>query len=58
MLKYYFNKVANRFIEITLRHGCFLVSLLHAFKTHFPKDTSLWLSLFSLNGFLMVLNPQ
>ena len=28
------------FIEITLRHGCSPVNLLHIFKTPFPKDTS------------------
>ena len=28
------------FIEITLRHGCSSVSLLHIFRTPFPKNTS------------------
>ena len=32
-----FNKVA--FIEITLRHGCSPVNLLHMFRTTFPKNT-------------------
>ena len=35
-----FNKVA---IEITLRHGCSLVNLLHIFRTLFPKNTSEYL---------------
>ena len=37
-----FNKVA---IEITLRHGCSPVNLLHLFRTPFPKNTSEWLLL-------------
>ena len=28
------------FIEITLRHGCSPVNLLHIFRTPFPKNTS------------------
>ena len=28
------------FIEITLRHGCYPVNLLHIFRTAFPKNTS------------------
>ena len=35
-----FNKVARKFIEITLRHECCPVSLLHIFRTPFPKDIS------------------
>ena len=37
-----FNKVAkqNIFIEILLRHGCSPVTLLHIFRTPFPKNTS------------------
>ena len=34
-----FNKVALQFFEITLRHGCFPVNLLHIFRTLFPKNT-------------------
>ena len=34
-LKFYWN-----FIEITLRHGCSPVNLLHIFRTHFTKNTS------------------
>ena len=33
------------FIEITLRHGCSHVNLLHIFRTHSPKNTSEWLLL-------------
>ena len=37
-----FNKVAkqNKFIEITLRHGCSPADLLHIFGTPFPKTSS------------------
>ena len=42
-----FNKVAkqNKFIEITLWHGCSLINLLHIFRTPFTKNTSGWLLL-------------
>ena len=40
MPKCNFNKVAYNFIEITLRHGCFPVNLLHIFRTPFPRNTS------------------
>ena len=42
-----FNKVAKQsnFIEITLRHACSPVNLLHIFKTPFTKNTSGWLLL-------------
>ena len=30
----------NNFIEITLRHGCSPVNLLHIFRSPFPKNTS------------------
>ena len=33
------------FIEITLRHGCFPVNMLHIFRTSFLKNTSIWLLL-------------
>ena len=33
-------KLQVNFIEITLRHGCCYVNLLHIFKTAFPKNTS------------------
>ena len=35
----------NNFIEITLRHGCSPVNLLHIFRTPFPRNTSEWLLL-------------
>ena len=38
--KYDFNKVACNFIEITLRHGCSPVNLLHIFRTPFPENIS------------------
>ena len=31
------------FTEITLRHGCSPVNLLHIFRTPFPRNTSGWL---------------
>ena len=36
----------NTFIEITLRHECSPVNLLHIFRTPFLKNTCLWLLLF------------
>ena len=33
-------KLQNNFIEITLWHGCSPVTLLHIFRTSFPKKTS------------------
>ena len=33
------------FIEITFRHGCSPVNLLHIFRTSFPSNTSGWLLL-------------
>ena len=33
-------KLLWNFIEITLRHGCSPVNLLHIFRTPFPKNTS------------------
>ena len=40
MSKCDFNKVALNVIEITLRHGCSPVNLLHIFRTPFPKNAS------------------
>ena len=37
MPKYDFNKVASYFIEVTLRHGCYAVNLLHIFRIPFKK---------------------
>ena len=36
-------KFQSNFIEITLRHGCSPVDLLHIFRTLFSKNTSRWL---------------
>ena len=33
-------KLQSNFIEITLRHGCFPVNLLHISRTPFPRNTS------------------
>ena len=38
-------KVQSNFIEMTLWHGCSHVSLLHIFRTPFPKNISGWLLL-------------
>ena len=38
-------KLLYDFIEITLRHGCSPVNLLHIFTTAFLKNTSMWLLL-------------
>ena len=42
-------KLQSNFIEITLRHGCSPVSLLHIFGAPFPKNTS--------GGLLLTLRP-
>ena len=39
------------FIEITLRHGCSPVNVLHIFRTPFPRNTSEWLL---LNVFVVI----
>ena len=36
-------KLLCNFIEITIRHGCSPVTLLHIFRTAFLKNTSEWL---------------
>ena len=36
-------KLQSNFIEITLRHGCSPINLLHFFRTPFYKNTSRWL---------------
>ena len=38
-------KLQSNFIEITLRHGCSPVNLLHIFRKPFPKNTSVGLLL-------------
>ena len=37
------NKVAKNLIEITLRHVCFPVNVLHIFRLPFRGNTSGWL---------------
>ena len=39
MPKFDFNKVSSNFIDITLRHGCFPVNLLHISRTLFLQNT-------------------
>ena len=52
MLKGDFNMLQSSFIEITFRHGCSPVKLLHIFRRPFLKDTSgvlllnLWCDIF------------
>ena len=43
-------KLLCNFIEITLRHGCSSVNLLHIFRTPFLKNTSGWLLLLNVNS--------
>ena len=38
-------KLQSNFIEITLRHGCSPLNLLHIFRTAFTKNNSGWLLL-------------
>ena len=45
-------KFLCNFIEIALRHGCSLVNLLRIFRTLFPRNTSRWLFLHSVNVIL------
>ena len=39
-------KLLCNFIEITLRHGCSPIHLLHIFRTPFLKNTSEWMLLY------------
>ena len=43
-------KLQSNFIEITLRHGCSLVNLLHIFRKPFLRSTSGWLLLNFFQG--------
>ena len=45
-------KLLCNFIEITLRHECSPVNLLHIFRTPFLKNTSGWLLLYNLDAIL------
>ena len=40
-------RLLRNVIEITLRHGCSPVNLLHIFRTPFTKNTSVWLLLYT-----------
>ena len=44
--KWNFDKLLCNFIQITLRHGCSPVNLLHIIRTPFPNNTSGGLLLF------------
>ena len=51
-------KLQSNFTEITLRHGCSPINLLHIFRTPFPKNTSWWLLLrYCILVFLNHLRP-
>ena len=39
-LQFQYECKSGNFIEVTLRHGCFPVNLLHVFRTTFYKNTS------------------
>ena len=43
----------SNFIEITLRHGCSFVNLLHIFRIPFTKNTSGWLLRYTANAFVL-----
>ena len=53
-------KLQSSFIEITLRHKCSPVKLLHIFRTSFFKNTSGWLLLLIIykNWHLLAINAQ
>ena len=48
----------TNFIEITLRHGCSPVNLLHIFRTLFYKNTFGWLLLFFVIAVNSYINIQ
>ena len=47
-----FIKLPGNSIEITLRHECSPVNLLHIFRTFFPRNTSGWLLLHTQFAFM------
>ena len=51
-------KLQSNFIENTLRHGCCPVNLLHIFRTHFPRNTLVWLFLSQCISFWRAERPQ
>ena len=46
-------KLKSNFIEITLRHGCSPVNLLHIFKT--PMESYFWRFVFNIRAFIEIL---
>ena len=50
-------KLLCNFIEITLRHACFPVNLLHIFRTPFSKNTAGWLLLVMVKNAEVYSNP-
>ena len=57
MSKCDFNKLQSNFIEITFRHRCSPVNLLHIFRITFSKNTSGWLFLLFASGTWKMLIP-
>ena len=51
-------KLQINFIDITLRHGCSPLNLLHIFRTPFPKNTSGWLPVYFRNLFFKYLDTE
>ena len=47
-------KLQSNFIEITLRHGCFPVNLLHIVRTPYPRNTFGWLLILIVVFILML----
>ena len=58
MQKSDFNKVANNFIKIAIRHGCSPVNLLRIFTALFPKNTSGGLLPYFALKFESILKPM
>ena len=50
-------KLQSNFIEITLRHGCSPVNLLHILRTPFPKNTSGGLFLYLIHSLAFLIKP-
>ena len=51
-------KLQINFTEITLRHGCYPVNLLHIFRTPFSMNTSGWLLLINVWIKLVTVSPK
>ena len=50
-------KLQSNFIEITLRHWCSPVNLLHILRTPFPKNTSGGLFLYLIHSLAFLIKP-